>query len=45
MSFVGSLGPPVLLSAIAYFGNKALKLLNIKTKEDPNKSTANKNTK
>ena len=45
LSFVGSLGPPVLLSAIAYFGNKALKLLNIKTKEDPNKSTANKNTK
>ena len=43
LSFVGSLGPPVLLSAIGYIGNKALKLLNIKTKEDSNKSTANKN--
>ena len=43
LSFVGSLGPPVLLSAIGYIGNKALKLLNIKTKEDSNKNTANKN--
>lgn len=43
LSFVGSLGPPVLLSAIGYIGNKALKLLNNKTKEDSNKSTANKN--
>ena len=43
LSFVGSLGPPVLLSAIGYIGNKALKLLNIKTKEDSNKRTADKN--
>ena len=42
-SFVGSLGPPVLLSAISYIGNKALKLLNIKTKEDSSKRTADKN--
>ena len=43
LSFVGSLGPPVLLSAIGYFGKEAIKLLNVNSKKEDSKTrTASK---